>query len=77
MLFQLENTSKANVEKLIAFAKENKMNISLLDDMSNDLYLPGKPLTEDELHKLIEKSCNSSIISMEEGHSIIRNWKAN
>jgi 23S rRNA pseudoU1915 N3-methylase RlmH len=78
MLLQLENTNKENIDKkkinkLIAFAKENEMDISLLDDNINDIHLPGKPLTSKELTELIQKSRESGTISMVDGHTLIRN----
>ena len=53
MLLQLENTNKENIDKLIAFAKENEMDIALPDENSNDIHLPGKALTRKELSALI------------------------
>lgn len=49
MLFQLDNTSKANIDKLLAFAKQNQPELSLVDDTESDLFLPGNPLTPDQL----------------------------
>lgn len=46
MLLQLENTSNDNVDKLLAFARQNDLKLSLVDDDSNNYQLPGKPLTE-------------------------------
>jgi hypothetical protein len=76
MLLQLENTNKENIDKLIAFAKENEMDISLLDDNINDIHLPGKALTSKELTELIQKSRESGTISMADGHTLIRNRNA-
>ena len=76
MLLQLENTNKENIDKLIAFAKENEMDIALPDENSNDIHLPGKALTRKELSALIEKSRKSGTISMEDGHTIIQNRNA-
>lgn len=72
MLLQLENTNKDNIDKLLAFAKQNHLQLSLIDDVENNLLLPGKPLTPDELTQLINKSRASGIISMEKAHQIIR-----
>ena len=72
MLFQLNDTSKDNINKLLDFAKQNQMPLSLIDDTDNNLFLPGKALTPDELTKMIEKSRKSGMISMQDGHQIIR-----
>jgi hypothetical protein len=72
MLLQLENTDKDNIDKLLAFAKQNHLQLSLIDDVENNFLMPGKPLTPEELTLLIEKSRASGIISMEDAHQIIR-----
>ena len=40
--------------------------------MENEYYLPGKPLSEEELVKLIGNSRKSGTISMEDAHDILR-----
>ena len=72
MLLQLKNTNKDNIDKLLAFAKQNHLQLSLIDDVENNILLPGKPLSPDELTKLIEKSRVSGMITMENAHQIIR-----
>ena len=72
MLLQLENTDKDNIDKLLAFAKQNHLQLSLIDDVENNILLPGKPLSPEELTKLIEKSRASGMITMENAHQIIR-----
>jgi molybdenum cofactor biosynthesis enzyme MoaA len=72
MLLQLENTNKDNIDKLLAFAKQNHLQLSLIDDVENNFLMPGKPLTSEELTKLIEKSRASGIVSMKNAHQIIR-----
>lgn len=72
MLLQLENTDKDNIDKLLAFAKQNHLQLSLIDDVENNILLPGKPLSMEELKKLIEKSRASGMITMENAHQIIR-----
>ena len=72
MLLELENTSKDKINLLLNFAKQNKLKLQLVDEGGNDYYLPGKPLSEDELVKLIDKSRKSGSISMEDAHHIIR-----
>jgi hypothetical protein len=46
--------------------------LQLGDEGGNDYYLPRKPLTDEELVKLINKSRKSDSISMEDAHDIIR-----
>ncbi len=72
MLLQLENTNKENIDKLLDFAKQNRLKLSIIDDNENNYFLPGKPLSPVELSLLIEKSRNSGNISMEDAHSAIR-----
>ncbi len=73
MLLQLENTNKENINKLLNFAHENHLKLSIIDDNKNDYFLPGKPLSDVELSQLIEKSRKSGSITMEDAHSTIRN----
>ena len=42
MILQLENTNKA-INKLLNFAKQNHLELSIIDDNKNDYFLPGKP----------------------------------
>ena len=72
MLFQLENTNKENINKLLDFAKQNHLQLSVIDDNENNYFLPGKPLSPAELSLLIEKSRKSGHIKMEDAHSAIR-----
>lgn len=71
MLLQLENTHHQNVNKLLAFAKENHLKLSLIDDNVN-YQLPGKPLTEQQVTQLIENSRKSGILSLQQAHQLIR-----
>ena len=73
MLLQLENTSKDDINKLLNFAKQNQLKLSVIDDTENNFFLPGKPLTDMQLTELIEKGRNSWNINIEHAHSIIRN----
>ena len=72
MLLQLNDTSKANIDKLLAFAKQNQLELSLVDDAENDLFLPGNPLSPNQLKEMIEKSRKSGMVSMADAHQIIR-----
>jgi hypothetical protein len=71
MLLQLENSQQDDVNKLLAFAKQNHLNLSLVDD-SDEYYLPGKPLDENVIFELIESSRKSGTISTQEAHCLIR-----
>ncbi len=64
MLLQLENTNKEDINKLLNFAKQNHLELSVIDDNKNDYFLPGKPLSDAELSQLIESSCKSDSITM-------------
>lgn len=73
MLLQLEDTHQDNVNKLLAFARENQLKLSLVDENESNYILPGKPLTDEQLTQLIESSRKSGIISMKHAHEIISN----
>jgi len=70
MLLQLEETRKDDINKLLAFAKENHLKLSLIDEC-DDYVLPGKPLTDQQLKELIENSRKSGTISMKNAHQIM------
>jgi molybdenum cofactor biosynthesis enzyme MoaA len=72
MLFQLENTNKKDIDKLLNFAKQNHLKLSLIDDNDTNYFLPGKPLNESELNKLIEGSRKSGRILLKDAHAAIR-----
>lgn len=73
MLLQLENTGKDDISKLLAFARKNNLQLSLIDEGEENLFLPGKPLTPEKLKQLIESSRRSGVISMQDAHQQIRN----
>jgi hypothetical protein len=72
MLLQLKNSDQADINKLLAFARENHLELSLVDESETDYLLPGKPLSSEQLKRLIENSRKSGIISMPDSHKIIR-----
>jgi hypothetical protein len=72
MLFLLKNLNQANIDKLLAFAKQNQLELSLVDDVADNFFLPGKAFTPDKLMQMIEKSRKSGIIPMTDAHQIIR-----
>jgi hypothetical protein len=71
MLLQLEDTHKDAINKLLAYAKENDLKLSLVDEDENNYVLPGRGLTNQQLLHLIERSRKSGIISMKNAHEII------
>lgn len=73
MLLQLENTNQDTVNKLLAYARQNHIELSVVDDVNTNYSLPGKPLTPQQLIQLIEKSRKSGMISMKDAHQIVRN----
>ena len=73
MLLQFENTNKEDISKLFAFARQNNLQLSQIDENEDSLILPGKPLTQQQLNQLIESSRKSGIISMKAAHQQIRN----
>ena len=72
MLLQLENSDKDFINKLLAFARQNQIQLSLVDDCEDNYLLPGKPLTSHQLTQLIVNSRNSGIISLADAHKVIR-----
>jgi molybdenum cofactor biosynthesis enzyme MoaA len=72
MLLQLENANKKELEKLLLFAKQNHLDLSLVESNSNDNFLPGEPLSKEELEQLIADSRASGIISMQHAHESVR-----
>jgi hypothetical protein len=72
MLLQLENTDFTNIKKLMDYARQLNLRLSLLDDNESNTALPGKPLSEAALKSLIESSRKSGTISMGTAHNIIR-----
>lgn len=73
MLLQLEDTHHENVNKLLLFARENNLNLSLVDESESNYILPGKPLTPEQIKELINSSRKSGIISMKNAHDMIGN----
>ena len=72
MLLQLEKTKKADLQKLFAFAKENSLQLSLVDADKTKTYLPGAALSPKELKQMITKSRKSGTVSMGKAHLQIR-----
>ncbi len=69
----LEDTGVENMQKLLAFAQQKNLQLTVVDDVENNYHLPGKPLSSKQLDELIASSRKSGIISMGEAHEIIRN----
>jgi len=72
MLFQLQDSSKENINNLMVFARQNELKLLVFDDNQTNYTLPGKPLNEVELFQLIETSRKSGSVSMEDALSTIR-----
>ena len=72
MLLQLQQASGDNIEKLMAYAKQNNMQLSVIDDMEDNYFLPGKPLTNQALTNMITKGRTSGTMSMDDVHNTIR-----
>lgn len=73
MLLQLDNTGKDDINKLLAYARENHLKLSLIDESETNFLLPGKPLSPVQLTQLIENSRDSGSISLKDAHRIITN----
>lgn len=72
MLLQLKESKKADIRKLIAFAKQNSLHLSVVDADKTKTYLPGKALDHKEIKELITKSRKSGKVSLEKAHKQIR-----
>ena len=72
MLLQIEETNRENILKLIDYANQHNLRLSIVDESKLDTTLPGKPLTSDELNELIEHSRKSGTVTMKSAHQIIR-----
>ena len=72
MLLQLQQASSDKIEKLMAYAKQNNMELSVIDDSEDNYFLPGKPLSEQALTSMVTKGRNSGTVSMDEVHNAIR-----
>ena len=75
MPHHLKKPNKVNIDTRLAFAKQNQLLLSLVDDVEDNLFLPGKPLSPAQLSAMIEKSCKSGMVSMKNAHEIIRSLK--
>jgi len=72
MLLQLENTTEANVQKLLDYARQLNLSLTLIDQDESNFALPGKPLPESALKSMIEAGRKTGTITMENAHDIIR-----
>jgi hypothetical protein len=68
MLLELQNTNTEEINKLLAFAQQNNLLLTVVDENENNYHLPGKPLTPMQLDELIASSRKSGIISMRAAH---------
>jgi hypothetical protein len=71
MLLELDSTDQEKVDRLLVFARENNIKLSLVDESDDDYFLPGKPLSPEQLSDIITKSRKSGIIRMEDAHALI------
>ena len=75
MLLQLENANQDEINMLSKFARQNQLDLSLIEDakvMVNAL-LPKQPMSVARLTLLIKKSRKSGMIEMADAHLIILN----
>lgn len=72
MLLQLENTDASNLKKLMDYARQLNLHLSLVDENENNVVLPGKPLSDTALRSLIESGRKTGTVSMESAHNILR-----
>ena len=72
MLLLLENTNYADVKKLLDYANQLNLRLSVIDQDENNSGLPGKPLSTAALKSIIENSRKSGAITMDTAHDTIR-----
>jgi hypothetical protein len=72
MLLQLENTTEANLQKLLDYAKQLNLHLKPVNWDEGNSALPGKPLSESVLESMIESGRKSGVVSMENAHDLIR-----
>ena len=72
MLLQLKNSNTGQVQVLLDFAKKNQLDLKILNEGDDELFLPGSPLNAVKLESMVEKSRKSGQLSMEEAHLSIR-----
>lgn len=72
MLLQLQQPSSDKIDKLLAYAKQNNMELSVIDDNEDNYFLPGKPLSEQALTHIITNGRTTGTIQMDELHNAIR-----
>ena len=72
MLLRLEKTKRSDLEKLFAFAKQNSLQLSLVDADKTKTYLPGEALSTKELKQLVTSSRKSGTMPLEKAHQQIR-----
>jgi hypothetical protein len=70
VLLLLENTSSANIKKLMDYARQLDLHLSLVDESNTSL--PGKPLSEAALRSMIESGRKTGVVKMETAHNTIR-----
>ena len=68
----MENTRQDNIKKLIEFAAQHNLKLSLVDGVENNYLLPGKSHSPEQLTQLIENSRSSAAIAMDDAHQLIR-----
>ncbi len=72
MLLQLQQANNDNLEKLMAYAKQNNMELSVIDNIEDNYFLPGKPLTKQTIKRIISKGRTNGTILMDNVHNAIR-----
>ncbi|MCW3124527.1 MAG: hypothetical protein JWO03_185 [Bacteroidetes bacterium] len=72
MLLQLENTNELNLKKLLDYARQLNLRLSLVDDTESSPSLPGKPLSPAKLKSMIEEGRKTGTITLADAHNSIR-----
>ena len=72
MLLQLQQANNDNLEKLMDYAKQNNIELSVIDNIEENYSMPGKPLSKQTIKLIISKGRTNGTILMENVHNAIR-----
>ena len=72
MLLKLTDTTDVKLQQLLDYAKENSLELTVVDEDDFKTYLPGKKMEESQLNDLIELSRESGKVNLKEAHDSIR-----
>jgi hypothetical protein len=72
MLLKLTDTTDVKLQQLLDYAKQNSLELTVVNEDDFKTYLPGKKMEEPQLNDLIELSRESGKVNLKEAHDSIR-----